>query len=44
MDGQRADSDLPPPMLGEHTAAVLQELGIEAAEITRLKSQAIVGG
>jgi formyl-CoA transferase len=44
MDGQRADSDLPPPMLGEHTAAVLQELGIEPAEIGRLKSQAIVGG
>jgi formyl-CoA transferase len=44
MDGDRADSDLPPPMLGEHTAAVLQELGIEPAEIGRLKSQAIVGG
>jgi formyl-CoA transferase len=44
MDGARADSDLPPPMLGEHTAAVLQELGIEPAEIARLKSESIVGG
>ncbi|MGN6156412.1 MAG: CaiB/BaiF CoA transferase family protein, partial [Sphingomicrobium sp.] len=44
IDGTRADSDLPPPMLGEHTAAVLRELGIEPAEIARLKSEAIVGG
>jgi formyl-CoA transferase len=43
IDGARADSGLPPPMLGEHTTAVLQELGIDGAEIARLKSEAIVG-
>jgi crotonobetainyl-CoA:carnitine CoA-transferase CaiB-like acyl-CoA transferase len=44
IDGARADSDLPPPTLGEHTAEVLQELGIAPAEIARLRSEAIVGG
>jgi formyl-CoA transferase len=44
IDGQRADCDLPPPRLGEHTADVLQELGISPAEIARLRSDAIVGG
>jgi formyl-CoA transferase len=44
IDGARADSGLPPPLLGEHTAAVLQELGIGPAEIARLQSEAIVGG
>jgi len=44
MDGSRVDADLPPPMLGEHTAQVLKELGIGPAEIARLKSEAIVGG
>ena len=43
IDGARADSGLPPPVLGEHTTAVLQELGIDGAEIARLKSEAIVG-
>jgi crotonobetainyl-CoA:carnitine CoA-transferase CaiB-like acyl-CoA transferase len=44
IDHSRADSDLPPPALGQHTAEVLQELGIAPAEIARLKRQAIVGG
>jgi formyl-CoA transferase len=44
IDGQRADSDLPPPRLGEHTVDVLQELGISPAEIARFRSEAIVGG
>ena len=43
IDGERADSDLPPPRLGEHTAEVLQELGIPPADITRLKSEGVVG-
>jgi crotonobetainyl-CoA:carnitine CoA-transferase CaiB-like acyl-CoA transferase len=44
IDSARADSDLPPPTLGEHTAQVLQELGVGPAEIARLKGESIVGG
>ncbi len=43
-DGQRADSDLPPPRLGEHSVDVLEELGLDAAEIARLEVAGIVGG
>ena len=43
IDGERADSDLPPPMLGEHTADVLQELGLAPAEIARLRTSGVVG-
>ncbi len=43
IDGERADSDLPPPKLGEHTADVLQELGVSPAEVARLRSANIVG-
>ena len=44
IDGERADSHLPPPALGEHTADVLQELGVPMAEIARLKGSGVVGG
>jgi formyl-CoA transferase len=44
IDGERTDSELPPPNLGEHTLEVLQGLGISAAEIDRLKSDGIIGG
>ena len=44
MEGERMDSELPPPNLGEHTLEVLQGLGIPAAEIDRLKDEKIVGG
>jgi len=44
MDGERADSDLPPPSLGEHTSEVLEELGIAPAELARLRGQGVVGG
>jgi len=43
IDSERADSDLPPPALGEHTAEVLQELGISTADLARLRGEGIVG-
>ena len=43
IDGTRADSDLPPPALGEHTDGVLGELGIARDRIERLKAAGVVG-
>jgi len=43
MDGERADSGLPPPALGEHSDEVLSKLGITRAEIERLRGEGIVG-
>ncbi len=43
LDGARADSDLPPPALGEHTREVLTSLGLEPQEIERLKSSGATG-
>jgi crotonobetainyl-CoA:carnitine CoA-transferase CaiB-like acyl-CoA transferase len=43
LDGSRADSDAPPPALGEHTAEILEMLGLEPQETERLKSEGIVG-
>ena len=43
LDGARADSDLPPPALGEHTREVLASLGLEPHEIERLKSSGATG-
>ena len=42
-DGERADSDLPPPALGEHTAEVLVSLHVTADEAERLRTASIVG-
>jgi crotonobetainyl-CoA:carnitine CoA-transferase CaiB-like acyl-CoA transferase len=36
LDGERADADLPPPALGQHTAEVLAALGLTPQEIDRL--------
>ena len=41
-DGKRADADLPPPALGEHTDDVLAEFGVGAEEIRRLRNVGIV--
>ena len=43
MDGERADSDLPPPRLGEHTDQILRELGVTTADVADLRSKGIVG-
>jgi formyl-CoA transferase len=42
IDGARADSDLPPPALGEHTDKILDALRLEPDEIARLKSERVV--
>ncbi|MEO6224544.1 MAG: CaiB/BaiF CoA-transferase family protein [Sphingomicrobium sp.] len=43
LDGQRADSELPPPGLGEHSDEILADLGLEPSDIARLRSAGIVG-
>jgi formyl-CoA transferase len=44
LDGDRADCDLPPPALGEHTGEVLSKLGVSAPDLDRLKSEGVIGG
>jgi formyl-CoA transferase len=44
LDGERADSELPPPRLGEHTQTVVASLGLDQAEIARLKAEGVLGG
>ncbi|WP_309662207.1 CaiB/BaiF CoA-transferase family protein [Sphingomonas sp.] len=44
IDGERADSELPPPALGEHTVDVLKELGMGAEEIERLSADGVIAG
>ena len=41
-DGAPRDAGTPPPMLGEHSRAVLQEIGYEDAEIARLAGSGII--
>jgi len=43
IDGERADSGLLPPRLGEHSAEVLQTLGVEAEELARLRQLGVIG-
>jgi crotonobetainyl-CoA:carnitine CoA-transferase CaiB-like acyl-CoA transferase len=43
VDGKRADSELPPPTLGEHTGEVLRSLGIASDEVSRLSARGVVG-
>jgi crotonobetainyl-CoA:carnitine CoA-transferase CaiB-like acyl-CoA transferase len=43
LDGGRADSELPPPALGEHTREIVGTLGLEPSEIARLKSEGVIG-
>ena len=41
IDGARADSDLPPPPLGAHTADILKQAGVLPEEAARLQSQGV---
>jgi formyl-CoA transferase len=43
MDGERADSELPPPALGEHTGEVLASLGLGAEALETLRSAGVAG-
>jgi crotonobetainyl-CoA:carnitine CoA-transferase CaiB-like acyl-CoA transferase len=42
IDGDRADSDLPPPALGEHTDEILSQLNIPADEVHRLAESGVI--
>jgi crotonobetainyl-CoA:carnitine CoA-transferase CaiB-like acyl-CoA transferase len=42
LDGQRADSDLPPPALGEHTDELLSGL-LSADELAGLRASGVIG-
>jgi formyl-CoA transferase len=42
LDGARADSDLPPPRLGEHTEAILSGIELEPDAVARLKSEGVI--
>ena len=43
LDGQRMDSDLPPPRLGEHSAEVIAALGLAPDEVDRLRAAKVIG-
>ena len=43
LGGGRADSELAPPALGEHTQDVLESLGLEPDEIVQLKAEGVAG-
>ncbi|HEX8840283.1 MAG TPA: CaiB/BaiF CoA-transferase family protein, partial [Sphingomicrobium sp.] len=42
-DGARADAELPPPALGEHTRELLDGLGLSSGEIERLRTAQVIG-
>ena len=43
LNSERAESELPPPALGEHTNEVLAGLGVKARELERLRNVGVVG-
>ena len=42
MDGKRADSDLPPPALGEHTGEILGQLGLSETDLAELRVKMVI--
>ena len=42
IDGEREDPALAPPTLGEHTGAVLQELGYDEPAIAKLRADKVI--
>jgi crotonobetainyl-CoA:carnitine CoA-transferase CaiB-like acyl-CoA transferase len=44
LDGNRTDSDLPPPALGVHTTEILAGLGLADDEVARLRADGVAGG
>ncbi|HEU0311563.1 MAG TPA: CaiB/BaiF CoA-transferase family protein [Sphingomicrobium sp.] len=44
LDGERSDAELPPPALGEHTAEILAQIGIDLAQLEQLREAKIVDG
>ena len=42
MAGKRADAQLPPPRLGEHTADVIAALGLAPEEVERLRAARVI--
>lgn len=43
LDGKRLPAGTPPPLLGQHTDAILRELGYSAREISALRRDAVIG-
>jgi len=44
LDGERADSELPPPALGEHTTEILGKLGVDSGAVETLRRAGVIGG
>jgi formyl-CoA transferase len=42
IDGERSDTELAPPTLGEHTDAVLSELGYDGTAVAKLRTDKII--
>jgi crotonobetainyl-CoA:carnitine CoA-transferase CaiB-like acyl-CoA transferase len=43
LDGERTDSELGPPALGEHTSEVLAAVGVDGSQIETLRAAGVIG-